>query len=65
MVKDNLGYYDVYPYKREEREHIVEKEIVLTKDELIDFLQSIQKKYGKCFDLIEAEELGKIVDELC
>ena len=41
------------------------KKIILTTGEMIDFLQSIQKKYGKCFDLIERNELEEVVKELC
>lgn len=34
------------------------------REKIIEVLKDIQKTYGKCFDLIEEEELSTIVDEI-
>jgi len=38
--------------------------IKVDREKIIEVLKDIQKTYGKCFDLIEEEELSTIADEI-
>jgi hypothetical protein len=70
MQKEIEGIFDetladeIYKLAAEKNSEIEKLQWKLDKDRIVDWLKSIQSKYGKCFDLIEDEELEKLAKEI-
>lgn len=61
MSKDNLGYYDVYPYKQDEAYGIAVTKAV---EQIEDILSNAEAHCIDESDILEALGLRKVVDEL-